>query len=273
MTTWNLDHHTDTPSGTARWTAHGTGDPVVLLHGTPFSSRVWHDTATALAAHHTVYLWDMPGYGTSARHPGQDVSLAAQQRAFTTLLRHWDLDHPTVIAHDFGGAVALRTHLLDGIAYRRLALIDAVALRPWGSDFFRLVHDHADVFTALPAHLHDALVRAYITTATRTPPRADLLDDLTAPWRGPDGQAAFYRQIAQADQEHTHEIEDRYADLDLPVLIAWGRDDTWLPPDHARRLAAAIPGAHLHWIDGAGHLVQHDAPARLTALLTDFLSR
>ena len=42
-----------------------------------------------------------------------------------------------------------------GAASQWLALVDAVSLRPWGSDFFRLVRDHSDVFTALPPHLHD----------------------------------------------------------------------------------------------------------------------
>ncbi|MFC3997564.1 alpha/beta fold hydrolase [Nocardiopsis sediminis] len=271
MPDWTLDHTTPTPAGTVHWTAHGHGDPVVLLHGTPFSSRVWHATATALSAHHTVYLWDLPGFGASRGTDLPDVSLPAQQAAFTALLRHWGLDRPSVVAHDIGGAIALRTTLLDAIAYRRLALLDAVALRPWGSGFFRLVHDNPEVFPALPADLHEALVRAYIASGTHTAPAPDYTDALVRPWLGEQGQRAFYRQIAHADQEHTRQVEDRYGDLDIPVVVAWGTEDRWLPAEHARRLAAAIPHARLEWIEGAGHLVQHDAPDRLAALLTDFL--
>ncbi|MEV2277010.1 alpha/beta fold hydrolase [Nocardiopsis sp. NPDC049922] len=271
-TAWHLDERFDAPNGTVRWTRLGEGEPVVLLHGTPFSSYVWRHVARALAPHHTVYAWDMPGYGASAKFDGQDVSLAAQQRAFTALLDHWGLDRPRVVAHDFGGAVALRTALLDGVAYDRLALVDAVSVRPWGSDFFRLVNAQADVFAALPPHLHEALVRAYIATAAHHEPRAEVLDALTRPWLGADGQPAFYRQIAQADERHTAEVEDAYADLDLPVLVVWGREDTWLPLERGERLAAAVPGARLHPLTGAGHLVQEDAPAELTAALLDFLA-
>ncbi|MET9021110.1 alpha/beta fold hydrolase [Actinopolymorpha sp. NPDC004070] len=114
------------PHGVVRWTRLGAGPPVVLLHGTPFSSHVWRDVAAGLSAGHTVYLWDMPGYGQSEMRAGQDVSLAAQQEVFTGLLRHWGLDsdgrRPAVVAHDFGGAVALRTTLLDGVPYDRLVL-------------------------------------------------------------------------------------------------------------------------------------------------------
>src|SRR5690606_32031216 len=88
---------------------------------------------------------------------------------------------------------------------------------------------------------------------------------------GEPGQGAFYRQIAQADQRHTDEIEPRYRDIDLPVLVCWGEEDTWLPVAQARELVKRIPGARLRLLPGAGHLVQEDAPAQLTGVLLRFL--
>ncbi|MDT0303727.1 alpha/beta fold hydrolase [Streptomonospora wellingtoniae] len=261
------------PNGRIAWTRIGEGPAVVLMHGTPFSSAVWRDIATALAPHHTVYLWDMPGYGRSQMHPDQDVSLAAQQQAFTRLLQHWDLDAPAVVAHDFGGAVALRSALLDGASYSRLALVDAVSLRPWGSDLFRLVADNPGVFSALPAPMHRALVEAYIASAAHRPLRAADAAELADPWLGATGQSAFYRQIAQADERHTAQIEGDLHRLPMPVTVLWGQNDTWLAPATGHRLARAIGHARLHTVPGAGHLIQHDAPAQLTALITEFLHR
>jgi pimeloyl-ACP methyl ester carboxylesterase len=189
------------------------------------------------------------------------------------LLDHWELAAPDVVAHDYGGAVALRAHLLHGAAYRSLALVDVVALAPWGSDFFRLVAEHASVFAALPAALHEALVRAYVAGAAHRPPRADDLDQLVGPWLGNSGQAAFYRQIAQAEQRYTDEIEPLYANLEVPVQVVWGTEDTWIPVDRAHRLAATIPGARLDLVADAGHLIQLDAPDRLTEILQRWLSR
>ncbi len=48
-TTWDLDERFDAPNGTVHWTRLGEDDPVVLLHGTPFSSYVWRHVARALA--------------------------------------------------------------------------------------------------------------------------------------------------------------------------------------------------------------------------------
>src|SRR3954468_14397473 len=133
------------------WERRGSGAPVVFCHGTPWSSRLWGPIADALSAEYTTYLWDMPGYGESSKDPEHAVSLDVQGELFHDLLEHWELEAPHVIAHDYGGAVALRAHLLHGARFASLALVDVVALAPWGSDFFRLVRDHPDVFMAIPA--------------------------------------------------------------------------------------------------------------------------
>jgi pimeloyl-ACP methyl ester carboxylesterase len=265
-------------SGEVRWTALGAPDapPVVLLHGTPFSSYVWRAVARALADRHRVFLWDMPGYGASEKSAGQDASLAAQGRVFGELLDHWGLTgsgaEPAVVAHDFGGCVALRAHLLHGARYRRLALVDPVALPPFGSAAYQLFGGHAGVFEQLPPALHRALVREYVGSASAVGLHPAVWERLVEPWCGEAGQPAFYRQIAQNDQRFIDEIEGRYGEIALPVLICWGVDDGWIPVAHAHELAARVPGARLRLIEGAGHLVQEDAPAELTAVLAGFLA-
>lgn len=196
--------------GTVRWDRLGEGPPVVLLHGTPFSSFVWRDVAAALAGEHQVYVWDMPGYGASEKRTGQDVSLGTQALLFTELLDHWDLGSPSVVAHDFGGTVALRAHLLHGATYDRLALVDAVAHSPWGTGLFRLVRENPDVFPQLPAALHEGMVRAYVATASYRGLSEGALSAYVAPWLGDEGQAALYRQMAQGDERYTDEMQDRY---------------------------------------------------------------
>jgi pimeloyl-ACP methyl ester carboxylesterase len=273
MIDWQLTQSCSSTSGRVCWDSLGEAgsEPVVLLHGTPFSSYVWRAIARSLARDHQVFVWDMPGYGASEKADGQDVSLAAQGRVFGELLALWGLADPMVIAHDFGGAVALRAYLLHGARYRKLALVDAVALAPWGSPFFQLVREHSDVFSHLPSTLHRALVRDYVSSASSPGLDPATLDRLVEPWMGDSGQSAFYRQIAQADQGHTDEIQGRYGAIDIPVLVCWGADDAWIPVAQGHELASRIPGAQLRLIPGAGHLVQEDAPAELTEALIAFL--
>lgn len=255
-----------------RWGRQGEGPAVVLCHGTPWSSALWAPFADAFASEYAVHVWDMPGYGTSSKEPAHRVSLDIQGELLADLMSEWGLQRPHVIAHDYGGAVALRAHLLHDVDIASLALVDVVALSPWGSDFFRLVRDDASVFTALPPAIHGGMLRAYVEGASHVGLTDVQSRMLLEPWLDPTGQAAFYRQIAQADQEYTDEVEPLYGSIDVPVQVVWGAEDTWIPLDRARRLAEIVPGARLDVIDRAGHLVQLDAPVQLTAILQRWLA-
>jgi pimeloyl-ACP methyl ester carboxylesterase len=255
-----------------RWGRQGSGPAVVFCHGTPWSSRLWAPFAEAMAIDFTTYLWDMPGYGESSKDPAHAVSLDVQGELLADLLAHWELDAPHLVTHDYGGAIALRAHLLHDATYASLALVDVVALAPWGSDFFRLVRDNTDVFMSLPPAIHEGALRAYIAAASHRGLSREESDLLAEPWLDDEGRAAFYRQIGQADEAYTDEIEPRYGSLELPVLVVWGREDRPIPVDRAHRLAAAIPGARLEIVDDADHLIQLDQPVRLATTLQRWLT-
>ncbi|MGW0664707.1 alpha/beta fold hydrolase [Streptodolium elevatio] len=265
---WTLDEEFATPQGTVRWAAFGSGDPVVLVHGTPYSSLLWRDIAPALANTRRVFVFDHLGFGRSDQREGQDLGLAAHARNFAGLLDHWSLSRPSVVAHDIGGAVALRTLLLEGREYRDLTLFDAVSGGEWERGLFRLILEHADVFRELPDYAHEALVAAHMRHATHAGFRPGVLEAFLAPWLGADGQAAFYRQYRQIRQADTAAYEDLLGEISIPVRIIWGREDRILPPNYAEWLRERIPHAELHWIEGAGHLLQEDAAAQLSAHLT-----
>ena len=153
---WHLKQTTKTPAGTVAWGKAGTGPPLVLAHGWPWSSYAWHRVIPALAKHFTVYWYDMPGYGQSEMHEDQRTSLDVQGEVFAVMLAQWGLDRPKVVAHDFGGASTLRAHLLHGVDFERYVLMNVVAMRPWGSAFFDHVGRHVDAFAGLPPHIHEA---------------------------------------------------------------------------------------------------------------------
>jgi pimeloyl-ACP methyl ester carboxylesterase len=268
---WVLRERYATDAGEIAWDRLGEGPPVVMVHGTPWSSWTWRRVAPRLAERFTVYLFDLLGFGASDQRPRQDVSLAAQGTHLAALLEFWRLDRPAVIAHDIGGATALRAHLLHQRDVAALALIDVVALAPWGSPFYRLVGDHHAVFEQLPAVIHEGVLRAYVGTAQPRPLDRHVEDSLIAPWLGPAGQAAFYRQIALANQRHTDEIEPLLDRITAPTLVIWGEADPWLPAAVGAELAERIPGARLALMPTAGHLVQEDEPDALTRLLRGHL--
>lgn len=271
MGEWVLRERFATDAGEIAWDRLGDGPPVVMVHGTPWSSWTWRRIAPRLAERFTVYVFDLLGFGVSDQRPGQDVSLAAHGARLAALMEFWGLERPAVVAHDIGGATTLRAHLLHHRAVAALALIDVVALAPWGTPFYRLVREHRSVFEQLPATIHEGVLRAYVATAQPRPVDRDVEDNLIAPWLGGAGQSAFYRQIAQGDQRHTDDIEPLLDKITAPTLVVWGEADPWLPAADGAELAERIPGARLALLPTAGHLVQEDQPDELTRLLGEHL--
>ncbi len=247
------------------WNKIGDGPPLVLIHGTPFSSQVWRRIAPLLARHWTVYYFDLLGYGQSDK--GGDVSLGVQNGLLTALFRHWGLVRPDVLCHDFGGATALRGYYLNGLRYNRLVVFDAVALAPWGSPFVAHVRDHQAAFTGLPAYAHDALLAAYLQGAAFGDLSAEALQIYMQPWQGAEGQAAFYAQIAQMDQRFTDEVPPSYGPMDCPVTVLWGEEDAWIPIERGEALVQKISSQPLIRVPGAGHLMQEDAPEAIVAAM------
>jgi pimeloyl-ACP methyl ester carboxylesterase len=269
---WVLRERFATGAGDIAWDRMGDGPPVVLVHGTPWSSWTWRRVARRLAARYTVYVFDLLGFGASDKRAGQDVSLAAHGARLADLLGLWRLERPALIAHDVGGAAALRAHLLHGRDVAALALVDVVVLAPWGSPFYRLVREHHSVFEQLPPAIHEGVLRAYVGTAHPRPLERELEDNLIAPWLGPAGQPAFYRQIAQGDERDTTELEPLLDRITAPTLVIWGEADPWLPAQRGVDLTDRIPGARFAPLRGAGHLVQEDEPEELTRLLGEHLA-
>lgn len=265
---WTLDGEVETPDGIVRWAAFGSGEPLVLVHGTPYSSLLWRDIAPALALDRRVFVFDHLGFGQSDQRDGQDLTLVAHARNFSRLLDDWGLSRPSVVAHDIGGAVVLRALLLEGAEYRDLTLFDAVSGGEWERGLFQLILQNAEVFHQLPDYAHEALVASHMRHATHLGYRPEVLDAFLAPWRGATGQAAFYRQYSQIHQAHTAEYEHLLEQMTVPTRIVWGTEDRILPVQYAQWLHNKIPHAELRWVHGAGHVLQEDAPAQLLAHLT-----
>lgn len=269
--TLTLDRRLSFNGAEIAWMMDGprTAPPLLLVHGTPFSSQVWRRLAPWLKDRFQLIAFDLLGYGASRADGAGDVSLGVQNAVLGAVLDAASVETPHVLAHDFGGATALRAHLLDGRDFASLTLVDPVAVRPWGSPFVTHVAQHRDAFDGLPDDAHEALLDAYLDGACHRPITRETRALYAQPWTGEAGKRAFYRQIAQMDPAHTDPIEMRLDQVRSPVQLLWGVEDAWIPLTTGRRVAKALK-VPLTEIGGAGHLVQEDAPEAIMAALARF---
>jgi pimeloyl-ACP methyl ester carboxylesterase len=264
---WGLSERTELSGGTIAWQRFGAGPPLVLTHGTPSWSLEWRGVVPLLADRHSVYVWDLLGYGDSEKRRGQDVSIAAQARYLAELLELWELDAPAAAGHDIGAAIVLRVHLCEGRRLAAAALVDGVVFNPWNTPATMHIRRHLEAYRTMPAHIYEQVVRAHLRTAVEQPLADEVLSAYLRPWLGPEGQAAYLRKLEQIDESHTAVLEPRLGELTMPVTVIWGERDGWLAPALGRRLAEAIPGAEIHVVPGAGHFSMEDDPAAVARFL------
>ncbi|UEX77640.1 alpha/beta hydrolase [Spiribacter halobius] len=271
MIEWSLSHTYHSPEGRVRWERFGEGRPIILLHGTPNWSVIWRNIAPRLAERWAVYAFDWPGFGTSDRYPGQNVSWDEQPRRLVELVAHWGLERPAIVAFDFAPIFALRAQLLEGLELGPLVLADAAVIPPFVTDFSRQARENIGTFRQLPTHIAEGMIRAHIERTTRHPMPPEVIDAYMWPWSGQEGVAAYWRAVECYDEHLARPLVPRLAALSQPVMVLWGEHDEWLPPSMGETLTEAIRGARLRHVPEAGHFAQEDNPAGFAEAVAEFL--
>jgi pimeloyl-ACP methyl ester carboxylesterase len=263
---WRLGRRTETSGGEVAYEVFGEGTPLILVHGTPSRSYLWQNVAPALAERFRVYVYDLLGFGESERHEGQDVSIAAQGRALAELVE------PAVAGHDIGGGIAHRAHLVEGVSFDRIALLDAVVLTPWGTPALRHVKEYLDAYRTMPLNVFEDYVAVRLREATNRPIEEEAFEAYLSQWRGPEGQTAYLRKDAALEERDTEGLEALLGSIGTPILVVWGEEDEWLDPSQATTLAEKIPNAELKLVAGAGHFVMEDASEEVVETLASFFA-
>ncbi len=88
------------------FTSHGSGNPLILLHGFMESSRIWEPFLPTLCEHRQVVCIDLPGHGESGCfneiHSMEDMAKAVKE-----VLWHLEIEKAAVAGHSMGGYVSL----------------------------------------------------------------------------------------------------------------------------------------------------------------------
>lgn len=258
---------------------HGEGAPVLLLHGLGESTFTWHEIAPELAKGHRVIALDLKGFGRSDKPKDHAYAADDQAALVARFIAAKKLDAVTIIGHSFGGTVALKTALADGVAetrrIRRIAVIGAPALP-------RATAPHLDLvrIPALPDVLASALPPEWIARLLLSEAMGGAkevseatVQGYAAPYRDPEAMHPFLATARAIVKEKDEKIVvRRLRQIRVPVLVVWCRKDPIVPLRSGRKLAATLRTSRLRIIDGCHHLPQHERPRQLLSELQRFLA-
>ena len=272
-----------------------TGSPdapvtVLLVHGWTCSTRSWHNQVESLPqilGQHAVRVvtYDHRGHGRSEAAPPGSLRIEQLADDLATVLDTVVGDGPVVYAgHSMGGmtlmALADQRPELFGSRIAAAALVSTSSGHITEGAFGIPKRFEATAAVVAPramnlvsTRIERRALRGPRTPSTRVrrpalrqlvfgkkvdPAEVDLfladLEVLPGPSYG-----GFFDAILKHDRDDALKVLDQ-----LPVEIMHGTRDRLLPPRHANRMAAQLPGARLWMYPGAGHMLMQERPRDVT---------
>lgn len=246
----------------------GDGPDVLLIHGASSNMGEFEASLVPLLSQtYSLTAYDRPGMGRTADRPQGADTLAVQAGIAAAVAEAEGLDRPVVVAHSYGGAVALRLALDRPELISGLVLLGPVS-HPWPGGVAWHYHAAANPLTG-------PVFNNLVVQALGESPARSGLEGAFAPRPVPEGYfeaarvgLALLPRALRANAEDVLALEGevtaqapRYGRIALPVAILAGDQDGVVSTDiHARALDREIPTTRLTVLEGVGHMPQHARP-------------
>ena len=237
---------------------HGSGPPVVLIHGWPLSGASWEkQVAPLLAGGYRVITYDRRGFGQSSKPAsGYDYDTLAED--LSRLLTKLHLRSCTLVGFSMGGGEVARYLGKYGSSRVEKAVFMAAIPpflvktpdNPTGVDPAGFVATQQALVSDRPAYLSEFFAKFYnvdVLGGTRVSAQA-----VQASWNVAVGASA--RATHDCVRAWQSDFRSDVASIDVPTLIVHGDADRIVPAEvTAMPLSRLVKGAHLVIVKGAPH--------------------
>ncbi|MHA3082796.1 alpha/beta fold hydrolase [Acinetobacter sp. ANC 5383] len=249
----------------------GTGEPVLLVHGSGPGVTAWANWRTVLpelSKHRRVIAPDMVGFGFTQRPQGIRYGLESWVSHLIGILDALELDRIDLVGNSFGGALSLAFAIRFPHRVRRLVLMGSVGVK------FELTDGLDAVWGYEPSVSNMRKIMDYFTYD------GSLISDDLAELRykasiRPGFQEAFSSMFPAPRQRWVDALASSEQDIQAiqhETLILHGRDDRVIPLETSLRLNQLIETSQLHVFGRCGHWVQIEQNQGFICLVNDFLA-
>lgn len=233
----------------------GEGAALVLLHGFLCDSRCWRHQLSQLSDGFRVVAWDAPGAGGSA-DPPDTFTTASYVDCLARFLEAIGIGRAHILGLSWGGILAQELYRVCPERVRSLVLADTYA--GWRGSLPEPVWKERLATCLLDSNAPaDTLVAKLLPGMFSEAAPSQLREELAAIVSRFHPQGFRLMSLSSAEVD-TRPLLPR---IEVPTLLLWGDDDCRSPRYVAEQFQAAIPGAELVVIPGAGHVSNMEQPA------------
>jgi len=256
----------------------GTGDPVLLVHGTPTWSFEYRHVIAALSKRHRCIAPDHLGFGLSERPAGFAYAPAAHAAALREFVGAIGLDRYTLVVHDFGGPIGLPLALGPDSRVQKLVILNSFAwplnddaklaggARIAGGPIGRLLYKYANASQTL------IMPSAY---GDKTKLTKAIHQQYLEVFRDREARVLVLHALAKAlltSRDHYEGLLAALPSLPIPTLLLWGMKDSAFQPYQLARWQSLLPHATTVALANSGHWPHEEEPARVVKEIDRFLN-
>ncbi len=244
----------------------GSGDVLLLLHGTGSSTYTWRLVMDSLAKDFEVDAIDLPGFGLT-QPMNTTPTVEAYVEFIDDFMQTLCLDSAVLMGNSFGGEISWRLALKYPHRVRTLILVDAAGYP----------HESAAIFKLLRVPLlGEMLAGISAKSIVRKNLQEIFYDDDLVTEAVVDNY--YYRLLKKGNRETVlararmarDTLYKTLPQIQQPALIIWGEQDSWAPVEFGHRFAADIPNAKLAVLPNCGHVPQEEKPEEVARLVREF---
>ena len=253
----------------------GDAPPLIFVHGLGGCWQNWLLNIPEFMGSHRVIAPDLPGFGES-QMPAGDISIRGYAETLDALCEALGVENPVVVGNSMGGFVGAELALSFPTRVDKLVLVSAAGLsieHQRREPLVTLARGWAGCATWLGARgrtfvTRPRMRRAGMQLLVRYPEK--LSPQLTYELARGTGTPGFVPALKAL---LSYSFRDRLGDIEMPVLVVWGRNDMLVPRGDAREFVELIgANARREMFDDTGHLSMLERPSRFNALVAAFIA-
>lgn len=273
----------------------GHGKLIMFVHGFPEFWAQWENQLTEFSQDHLAVALDMRGYNLSEKPEDVDAyrarMLIEDLRALAGYLGHQKF---ILVAHDWGGAVAWSVAMRYPECLEKLVIINSPHPAVFARELLKnpeqqkasqymLLFRSSKAERVLSENNYARLVDVLSRFGSKWEMTEEVRLKYIKAWSQPGaltGGLNYYRASPLFPPSSTDDVQDIEKILNLPrdmlavtvpTLVIWGEEDQALLPGNLEGLEEYVDDLTIIRIPDGTHWISHEQPARVNALIRDFL--
>lgn len=230
----------------------GEGEPTLLfVHGWMASSSVWREQVPYFAGSRRVVIFDLTGYGQSAKPEGLSYTPDVWLNDLDALIEHLNLDKPVLVGWSMGGAIGIGYAVSRPKALSKLVVVDSTPLLVAPPDVFEYATPPEAAQQLVEAFRNDfsAGARGFVEMMFPEPGSEDLKNEIHALTQQTTASIA----IESVGNAGSADLRPMLGQVQVPTLILHGEADAVCPPGAGRCLYEMIPNSQIYTFPSKGH--------------------